>query len=138
MAGKTTDAGGIETVLTGVLEGYPAVEVALLFGSVACGRATAGSDVDVAVAARRPLPLDERVDLQAAMSAAVGREVDLVDLQAVSGPLLAEAMTGGRVLRKDNDLYAELIKKMWFNQADMMPLVRMILEQRRRRIADGR
>jgi len=138
MAGKTTDIAGIEAGIAKALAGFPALKVALLFGSAAAGRMTSASDVDVAVAADRPLPINDRFSVQAALSRELKREVDVVDLHKVSGVILAEAMTKGKAVLKDRDVYAALIRKMWYNQADMMPLVRMILERRRRRMADGR
>jgi predicted nucleotidyltransferase len=55
-----------------VLRGGPALRLAILFGSTARGTQTPASDVDIAI-----LPLDE-LELQARLSVAAGREVDLV------------------------------------------------------------
>jgi predicted nucleotidyltransferase len=70
------------------------VELALLFGSFARGRARADSDVDVAVGGRDiDLP-----GLAADLSAAVGREVDVVDLRDAGFPLTQALLRDAVVL----------------------------------------
>jgi REP element-mobilizing transposase RayT/predicted nucleotidyltransferase len=118
-------------MIAGVLEDFPEVRFCSLFGSAGRGRLTAQSDVDIAVAGEQKLTADERVRLVLALSAALGREIDLVDLQDVSGLILEQALCTGQVVKNaDHDLYARLLKRLWYNQADMMPYVRRILEQR--------
>lgn len=116
------------------LSAYPDIHFATLFGSAATGRMTAGSDVDVSVAAMRPLNVERRGELATSLSLALGREVDLIDLQAVSGLILQQALCKGRILvNRDPELYARLIKRLWYNQSDMMPYTRRILQERNRR-----
>ncbi|MGE0489621.1 MAG: nucleotidyltransferase domain-containing protein [Vulcanimicrobiota bacterium] len=77
---------------------------AWLFGSQASGRAGPGSDVDIAVLAARPLTLEERLELQAALEDALkGVEVDLVDLRRASVVLQFEALHGIRLLVRQAD-----------------------------------
>ncbi len=117
-----------------VLECFPQVLFSTLFGSAAKGRMTQQSDVDIAVAARRQLSLETRGSLAVALSTALGREVDLIDCQAVSGLILEQALCSGIIVKNaDHDLYARLLKRLWYNQADMMPYCRQILEQRNSR-----
>ena len=71
---------------------------AVVFGSVARGEATAWSDVDLAVLCKGPLPLDERLSLQADAAQQFGREADVVDLRAA--PLVAR----GRIVRDGREL----------------------------------
>lgn len=75
------------------------VRFALLFGSVARGTDAPGSDVDVLVALRDP-DLQRIVELSAKLTAATGRNVDVVRLEdAQSEPsFLADVITDGRVL----------------------------------------
>jgi putative transposase len=114
-----------------VLENFPEVRFCTLFGSAGQGRLTARSDVDVAVAAERKLSVETRTRLTGALSAALGREVDLVDLQVVAGLILEQALCESKVVKNaDHGLYARLLKRLWYNQADMMPYVRRMLEQR--------
>lgn len=124
-------AKGLVDEILKVLEDFPEVRFCTLYGSAGQGRMTAQSDVDIAVAAVEPLPVDVRVRLSLALSAAVGREVDLVDLQELSGLILEQALCKAVVVKNvDHPLYARLLKRLWYNQADMMPYVRRVLEQR--------
>ncbi len=95
---------------------------------------TEQSDVDIAVASRERLSVETRGRLAVALSCALDREVDLIDLQAVSGLILEQALCTGKIVKNaDHDLYAGLLKRLWYNQADMMPYCRRILEHRSRR-----
>lgn len=69
-----------------VLASFPGVRLALLFGSYARGVATSESDVDVAVLARDV----DLLSLGAALSLAVDREVDVIDLDEATIPMLEE------------------------------------------------
>lgn len=94
----------VEAALRGVLEQWPSVRAAWLFGSVVTGGAGPLSDVDVAVLGAAALTLDERARLGADMGRAVGRAVDLVFAEEAS-PVLAMALveTGRRFLCRDVD-----------------------------------
>jgi predicted nucleotidyltransferase len=70
------------------------VELALLFGSRATGRARLGSDVDLAVRA----PPTDRVDLTQRLSLVLGLEVDIIDIDAVGYPMLRELVSHGIVV----------------------------------------
>jgi uncharacterized protein len=115
------------------LAGYPEIRLAVLFGSLSRGRAQAHSDLDFAVAMARPLASVEKLKLIEGLALVVGRPVDLIDLQSANGLVLTQVLTTGKILRcTDHTLYAELIKKMLFNDADMMPYRRRILAERRK------
>jgi predicted nucleotidyltransferase len=75
------------------------LELVVLFGSQARGRSHAGSDTDLAIC-RRDLPLDfdERLDLDAELGAALGRDVDLVDLRSADPLLLHQVFLAPRLL----------------------------------------
>ena len=107
------------------LHAFRYIDMALVFGSVARGAANECSDIDVAVAGPTPLSLAQRMDLAAAISVATGRNAAVVDLAAVTGTILAQALTTGRVvLLKDKALYAALLKKHVYHEADVVPLYR--------------
>ncbi len=86
MAERLADLGQVE----------PAVEVVVLFGSTAKGRARPRSDVDIAVRGDGPADLDA---LYLILAPRVGTDrLDLVDLRR-AGPLLAfEVARHGRLL----------------------------------------
>ena len=69
----------------GVLERFPTVELALVFGSVANGRQRPDGDLDIAIAAKHRLTVDEKVDTIASLCEATGRPIDLVDLLERAG-----------------------------------------------------
>jgi predicted nucleotidyltransferase len=116
-----------------ILAGYPAIKLALLFGSLSRNEARADSDLDLAVAATHQLDAGEKICLITDMAQLSGRPVDLVDLQSAGGLILKEALTKGVLIYcTDKNLYAELIKKMLYNQADWIPYRDRILADRRR------
>lgn len=118
-----------------VTDDYPEILFCSVYGSIAQNKLTAGSDIDIAVAGKSPIPLEKMVELSVKLSDACQREIDLVDLQAKSGVILQQVLCEGKViLKKSSELYARLIIKMWYNQADMMPNVRAIWDARRNRM----
>ena len=67
------------------------VHLALLFGSLARGAAGPDSDVDLAVAA----PGVDLLQLRATLCIAVGREVDLLDLNDATIPMAEQLLRDG-------------------------------------------
>ena len=105
-----------------VLANHPYIGLAVLFGSHAIGRQSPFSDIDIAVAAKSSLSKNQKMDLIDDLAQSIGSPVDLIDLTAVSGTILQQALCTGVVLiNKQSALYAKLILKMWYNQADFMP-----------------
>ena len=131
------DAGTLSSI-RGVLLRQPDIEFACVFGSFARGRQTPASDVDVAVAAQAPLESRRRLALNDEIASAVRRPVDLVDLHRAGPLLLTQALTRGkRIVERDSRVLARLLVKMWYLNADLMPLVRMIQAARRKRFLHG-
>jgi predicted nucleotidyltransferase len=116
---------------------FPEILLVIVFGSVARKNDSAGSDLDIAVAGLKPLPMDFILQLQCILEKNIGREVDVIDLQKVSGPILQQVLTTGKIIKNLSPLYANLIKKMWFNQADMMPLTKFVLQEHCQRFVNG-
>jgi predicted nucleotidyltransferase len=85
------------------------VRFALLFGSAARGTDTASSDIDVLVG-MRDASLDRVVDLEAKLSAATGRRVDVVRLEDAEGQpsFLADVTAVGRVLVDRDGVWTRL------------------------------
>ena len=90
--------GLLQSRLRAMLGMHPDILAAWVHGSVASGTQRVDSNLDVAVIAERPLSLDMRLTLTAQLSAAVEREVDLVDLFEVHGTLLERVLTDGVLL----------------------------------------
>ncbi len=104
-----------------------------MFGSLAAGRATYDSDLDLGVAADHPLDIELKTALIEELAQRLGRPVDLVDLQATSGVILQQVLSKGKLIYcTDRILYAVIIRNMLFNQSDMMPYHDRILAERRK------
>lgn len=78
------------------LAGRTDVRVAVLFGSEARGTAEPGSDVDIAV----DVSGTDLLDLAATLSLALDREVDVVDLDDATIPLLERLIREGVVVHE--------------------------------------
>jgi predicted nucleotidyltransferase len=85
----TPDLGDENRVIVDLLrEAVDGVIAVYRFGSTVHGLAHQGSDTDVAVLARGPLPPVTRFEAQERLAGRLGRDVDLVDL-AVASPVVA-------------------------------------------------
>ena len=84
----------LRDTLREALAAFPHVRIGLLFGSQARGTADADSDVDVALQA----PASEGPAIAAALSAACGREVDVVILDDPPIPLLESLIRDGELI----------------------------------------
>ena len=60
----------VDAQVRGVLERFPTVELALVFGSVANGRQRPDSDLDIAIAAKHRRTVDEKMDIIACLAEA--------------------------------------------------------------------
>lgn len=116
--------------IRGVLSRHPRIGLAILFGSLAEGRARPDSDLDLAVQAASPLGADEKMALIGDLAEALGRPVDLVDLARAGEPLLGQILKGQRLLGSDSD-HARLITRHLIDAADFLPLRERILRERR-------
>ena len=121
----------VQARLAPVWERHPEVRCAYLFGSMASGRAGPGSDVDLAVAADAPLAAQVRHDLQEACAEALGREVDLIDLRRATGLVLKHALRGICLFCHDTGTRAAMIRRLIYDQEDMQPIRRKIMDLRR-------
>ncbi len=123
----------IQRTIEPVLARHSSVVIAIVFGSLASARARFDSDLDLAVAATTPLTPQSQVDMIEDLALAFGRPVDLIDLDQLHGPLLHQILTQGRlILCKDRTRYAELLRRMVYDEADFMPYYRRILAERRK------
>jgi predicted nucleotidyltransferase len=138
MESKMVESENVLRRVTETLEKKSSVLVAVVYGSAATGTMQNGSDVDVAVLCTEPLRTEEKLSLISELTASIGREVDLVDLRLTNGVLLKQILTKGKVvIKKDAAAYAELIKKMIYNQEDYMPYYHRALRERMERFVSG-
>ena len=121
-----------------VLRRHDHIRIALVFGSAATGQATSESDIDIGVAGENPLSTGQKLSLIEDLALATGRPVDLVDLHDSGPVILTQILTKGVFLiKEDTTLYAELLKRMWYGNADVLPMVDIILRARRERLMSG-
>jgi len=130
-ASTATATSDSDASLRAVLEGFPGLLLAIVFGSVAQGRATPSSDLDLAVAARHALSAEQKMTLINALASRTGRPVDLIDLHTVGQPLLGQIVRHGRRVLGSAAAHGQLISRHLTEQADFMPLLNRILKERR-------
>lgn len=128
----------IEARAKEILRVVPGLRLAILHGSAAIGKMRADSDVDIALLFDHPLNAETKMKLISHLELELHRNVDLVDLYSLSGTILKQVLRKGRVLIQTTPgSRAELIRKMIYNQADMMPYVSRTLIERQRRFIHG-
>ena len=118
---------------------YPYIIFAVLFGSIAEGRDTPLSDVDVGIYVSKDLPLLEQGKLVAELEKALGREVDLVILNEVPSkyPELAfrVAARGELILCRDRKSYVEFKTKCFLSYIDAALLREQFRKAHPRRVS---
>jgi predicted nucleotidyltransferase len=120
-----------DNAIIDVLNRFPEVQLAILFGSCAKGDATADSDLDLAVQADQPLDAELSIRLIGEIAEQLGRPVDLIDLRTAGEPLLGEVLKGRRLIGSDTS-YARLITRHLLDAADFLPYRERILAERRK------
>lgn len=120
------------------LSRIPKIKLAIVYGSVVTGRMRSKSDIDVAVLCEDALNIDERSSLIDCLSSVCRREIDLVDLYGLDGEILRQILCKGRILiKKDGAAYYHLARRMIYNEADFMPLVRRAQKEQIRKFING-
>lgn len=128
----TNEPADVHSAITKVLASHPSIVIAILFGSLAAGRAHRESDLDLAIESDAPLTPELRIQVIDELAVALGRPVDLIDLSRTHNPLLQQILIHGqRVICHDRTRYAELIRRVAYEEADVMPYYRRILAERR-------
>lgn len=129
----------MEQRLTRALEGVPELRLALLFGSARAGHLRQDSDVDVAILpADAELSLAAELDLQARLTEACGREVDLVRLDRASTLLRWQvARTGVCLLSDPPEEEARFRARAGIEHAELRILRDPCAERYRARLAAG-
>ena len=118
--------------LASFLSQYREIKLAILFGSLASGKAHSNSDIDLAILADSPISNDFKLQLINAIGAKFGRPVDIIDLYHAPEPILGQVFKGITLLG-DNTTRAKLLTKHLLNTADFLPLHQRILTERRNR-----
>ena len=117
---------------------FPEVEIVILFGSVLKDQLTNKSDIDIAFAAKTITSHEKKNNIYLTLEKSLGRDIDLIDLHSVNGHILKNILCRGEIIiKKSVPLLAFFLKKMWYNQADMMPYTKMVLKKQVKRFING-
>ncbi len=128
----------IKAKIQKILNEFPEIEIVTLFGSASNDRLRPESDLDIAIAAKKMLSNEIRSDIYRALEQSLARDIDIIDLHAVNGHILQQALcSGDMIIKKSTPLLAYFLKKMWYNQTDMMPKTMMIMKKQVQRFIDG-
>ena len=124
------------------LAAQPAVRLAVLFGSAANGRQVAGSDLDLAVRLA-PDSADTRHTAALAAGRAIGREIDLVEIDGAPPLLRFQIARGGRLLvEREPGSWTRFKARAMIDWWDWAPTARMMqaiyLRRLREKVAHGR
>ena len=114
------------------LRRHGGLEMAVVFGSVAQGKAHADSDLDIAVQAARPLSSQQMMALISDLAEATGRPVDLIDLRTVGEPLLGQILGHGCRLLDSEEAHGSLLSRHLIDAADFLSFAQRIVDERRR------
>lgn len=127
----------IVKAIVACLINHPEVQCCYLYGSAATGAMATGSDVDIAVAGERELSPEEQIRLRDELEVATRRDIDLIDLRRASGTLLRNALRGQSLLCRNPGVRYELARRLVYDQEDMQPLRRGMMDRRRQAFAYG-
>lgn len=112
----------IRNTLEGPLAGDAGVRFALLFGSVVTDDPTRARDVDVAVSFAEPRSLLELGRLEGVLEQALGREVDVVDLDQASTLLRWEVARDAQVIHcRERDALVDFRARAALDYFDLEP-----------------
>lgn len=124
--------------LAGKLSELNGLRLAIVYGSAACGKMRADSDIDIALLFSQPMKSKEKMGIIELLSECTDRSLDLIDLYDLNGTILKQVLCTGKVIFRDgSNARYELMRRMIFNQADMMPYVLRTLKQRQERFING-
>jgi len=121
--------------------GRAGIDLVIVYGSFAKGKAGRYSDVDVALAGPVALSLDEMMIIQAELAVKLDREVDVVDITQAEGVFLHKIMSEGKPILETmpagRALYEKHLKEALYFNADYYPIYRRDQDIRLKRLFSG-
>lgn len=123
--------------LTNYLRQQSDIKLAILFGSLATGKARSDSDIDIGIQKKHPLSASEKAEVIGQLALITGRSVDLVDLSVAGEPILGQILKYGKRLFGSDAAYAEISLKHLYAQADFVPYIDRTLKERRQQWLDS-
>ena len=128
------DLSKLRRLLAEVLEDFPEVQAAYLFGSAAEGRARPDSDLDIGLVVDRPLG-ERRLDILAALAAAGLDNVVLVGLDVDDTVLRYEAVRPNRLIYARGDFdHGSYFSRVIREYFDLLPLLEIQRAAYKRRL----
>ena len=113
------------------IECFDILDIAIVFGSIAKGSASAISDLDIAVNSHSQLDATTKLSLIEALASVTGRSVDMVDLKEVGEPLLGQILQNGTWLLGSDVQKGAWLSRHLIDSADFLPYKTRILAERR-------
>ncbi|UZJ45358.1 nucleotidyltransferase domain-containing protein [Marinimicrobium sp. C6131] len=107
------------------------IRLAVLFGSMAEGRETAASDLDLAVETTAPLTTEQKMALIGELASRFGRAIDIIDIRQIGQPLLHEIVSKGVLVKGSVSDKGDLLYRSIMMEEDFGRYQRRILEGRR-------
>jgi predicted nucleotidyltransferase len=127
---KTTSPALAESIAL-ALRPFPYLRQVVIFGSLAKGKGSESSDLDVAVLGTASLTTAQRHDITTALALHVNRPIDLVDLATVGQPLLDQIVASGVQVIGTPQQWGDLVFRNILDQEDFVPYQDRILRGRR-------
>lgn len=121
----------LENTIFRTLQKFPQIQLSIVFGSTAKGKEDSLSDLDIAIMMDKPIGSREKTLIIEALADITGKSIDLIDLKTAGQPLLGQIIKNGVRILGEDTLYAQLVVKNLFDQADFLPYRNRILDQRR-------
>lgn len=104
--------------MTSILRRRKKIAAAYVFGSMATGRNRKGSDVDLAIFAKKPISSRERLRLEANLSSLLRRDVDLIVFGRAAPLLQHQILKYGRLICENDP--AERIRQEVLGRAEYL------------------
>ena len=121
----------ITSQILSVLNNYPEIVIASLYGSSLQGRMRLSSDIDIGIASTEALSFEKWLEIRTRLCKALKKEVDLVDLWQLEGRILLESICHGKIIvMKTSHVLVYFMKKIIYFSADFEPLTKEMVKKR--------
>ena len=121
----------LKNIILPALRDFPEIQLAIVFGSTVKSEENSLSDLDIAIMTDKTIDSRQKTLIIENLASASGRPIDLIDLRTAGQPLLGQIIGNGVRILGEDSLYAQLVIKNLFDQADFLPYRNRILKERR-------
>lgn len=116
-----TESDAIIEQIRSRLEAHPEVTLAVLYGSVALGRISRQSDVDLAISSEGGLEPESCLSLSLQLTRALSREVSVVEMDKMEGVILQEVLMKGVFLKRNPAVLLRHVFRLQEFTEDVLP-----------------